>query len=30
MLKMNRLREALTASSRWCRANPEKLTVFAE
>ncbi|WP_097306006.1 phage tail protein [Escherichia coli] len=30
MLKMNRLRETLTASSRWCRANPEKLTVFAE
>ncbi|EHD7191594.1 phage tail protein [Escherichia coli] len=30
MLKLNTLREALTSNSRWCKANPEKFTVFIE
>ncbi|MGR7280857.1 phage tail protein [Klebsiella aerogenes] len=30
MLKANSLRETLTRSSAWCRANPEAFTVFVE
>ncbi len=30
MLKMNSLRDAFTRASRWCRASPEKMTVFTE
>ncbi|ECY9568046.1 phage tail protein [Salmonella enterica] len=30
MLKMNSLRDTLTRASRWCKANPDKFTVFVE
>ncbi|MGM3160476.1 phage tail protein [Dickeya undicola] len=30
MLKTDSLRDALTASNTWCRANPEAFTVFVE
>ncbi|EFS2881835.1 phage tail protein [Escherichia coli] len=30
MLKLNSLREALTSNCRWCKASPEKFTVFIE
>ena len=30
MLKINSLREAMVNASRWCKANPEKFTVFVE
>lgn len=30
MLKINSLREALTRSTPWCRANPEAFSVFVE
>ncbi|GKJ53337.1 tail protein [Klebsiella variicola] len=30
MLKANSLRETLTRSNAWCRANPEAFTVFVE
>ncbi|MEZ0583268.1 phage tail protein [Erwinia sp. STN24] len=30
MLKTDSLREALTRSNKWCRANPEAFTVFIE
>lgn len=30
MLKINSLREAMVHASRWCKANPEKFTVFVE
>lgn len=30
MLKLNSFRDALTAHCRWCKASPEKFTVFIE
>ncbi|WP_392430761.1 phage tail protein [Edwardsiella piscicida] len=30
MFKLDSLRRTLTHTSQWCRANPEKFTVFAE